>query len=310
MGKIDARTHAYMSDNRRFADVVNYLVYDGEQRIKPEQLHEIDPMEIAFPFGGDKGSDVIQKYRDLLKYANVKEADDRAYMIIGIENQDEVHYAMPVRNMLYDAAQYSKQVSNIAKGHRKNKAVKSLTSGEFLGGFYKEDKVIPVITIVIYWSDKEWDGPTSLHSMFEEGNEEILNFVSDYKLNIVSPVAMSDSDFEKFNTTMAELFKFLKYSSDKLALKKVVDDDNVYSNIDRETAELANELTGTNHKYEEGKERVDMCKAIDDMCKDAAQEKAVEIAKALIELGKVSLEDIAEATTLSVKEVRALAKPQ
>ena len=84
MGKIDARTHAYMSDNRRFADVVNYLIYDGEQRIKPEQLHEMDPMEIAFPFGEDKGTDVIQKYRDIIKFANVKEADDRAYVIIGI----------------------------------------------------------------------------------------------------------------------------------------------------------------------------------------------------------------------------------
>ena len=44
-----------------------------------------------------------------------------------------------------------------------------------------------------------------------------------------------------------------------------------------------------------------MCKAIDDMCKDAAQEKAVEIAKAFIELGKVSLEDIAKATKLPLE---------
>jgi hypothetical protein len=146
--------------------------------------------------------------------------------------------------------------------------------------------------------------------MFEEGNEEILRFVSDYKLNIVSPAAMSDLDFEKFNTTMAELFKFLKYSSDKLTLKKVVDDDNVYSNIDRETAELANELTGTNHKFEEGKERVDMCKAIDDMCKDAAQERAVVIAKELISIGQMSIDIIAQVTKLPINEVQALAKLQ
>ena len=309
MGKIDARTHAYMSDNIRFADVVNYLVYDGEQRIKPEQLHEMDPMEIAFPFGEDKGSDVIQKYRDLLKYANVKEADDRAYMIIGIENQDEVHYAMPVRNMLYDAAQYSKQVSNIAKGHRKDKSDKTITSGEFLGGFYKKDKLIPVITIVIYWSDKEWDGPLSLHDMIE-GIDEIKRFIPNYRLNIISPAKMSDGDFGKLHSTLAKVLKYIKYYDDMNALKLAVNNDNVYSNIDRETAELINDISGRDLLYDEGKESVNMCRAHDDMKKEAARDRAVEIAKAFIELGQNSLEDIAKATKLPIKEVQALAKTQ
>ena len=93
-------------------------------------------------------------------------------------------------------------------------------------------------------------------------------------------------------------------------MKIIVDDDNVYSNIDRETAELANELTGTNHKYDEGKERVNMCRAHDEMKRKAAYARTVEIAKALIELGHISLEDIAKATKLPINEVQALAKLQ
>ena len=309
MGKIDARTHAYMSDNRRFADVINYLIYDGVQRIKPEQLHEMDPKEIAFPFGEDKGTDVIQKYRDILKFANVKEADDRAYVIIGIENQDEVHYAMPVRNMLYDAAQYSKQVSNIAKGHRKNKSDKVITSGEFLGGYYKEDKLIPVITIVILWSDKEWDGPMSLHDMFD-GVDEIKDFVPDYKMNLISPAKMRDDDFEKLHSIMAEVLKYIKYFNDDEVLKNVLDDDIVYTDIDRETADLINEISGHDLIFDEGKERVNMCRAHDEMKRKAAYARTVEIAKALIELGHISLEDIAKATKLPINEVQALAKLQ
>lgn len=37
--------------------------------------------------------------------------DERAvYVILGVENQDKIHYAMAVKNMLYDALQYAKQV--------------------------------------------------------------------------------------------------------------------------------------------------------------------------------------------------------
>ena len=34
----------------------------------------------------------------------------------GTENQDKIHYAMAVKNMLYDALQYAKQVEE-AKNH-------------------------------------------------------------------------------------------------------------------------------------------------------------------------------------------------
>ena len=42
MGKIDARTHEYLSDNVKFADIINYFIYNGEQIISPNQLHEMD----------------------------------------------------------------------------------------------------------------------------------------------------------------------------------------------------------------------------------------------------------------------------
>ena len=40
--------------------------------------------------------------------------DHAAYILLGIENQQKVHYAMPVRNMLYDALQYDKQVKAVS----------------------------------------------------------------------------------------------------------------------------------------------------------------------------------------------------
>ena len=36
----------YMSDNEKFADVFNYILYDGKPVIKPEALYDGDPNEL------------------------------------------------------------------------------------------------------------------------------------------------------------------------------------------------------------------------------------------------------------------------
>ena len=51
MGSKDIVTKEYMQDSEIFADACNYLLYDGEQRIKPEQLKPVDTTAVRrFPF--------------------------------------------------------------------------------------------------------------------------------------------------------------------------------------------------------------------------------------------------------------------
>lgn len=114
--------------NEVFADAFNYFMYDGAQMIQPDQLRELDPTEIAILFNENDTQDrqstkkeIIQKYRDHLKSAAIMEDGETAYVLLGIENQTDVNYAMPVRNMLYDALQYVRQVSRIADVHRSQK---------------------------------------------------------------------------------------------------------------------------------------------------------------------------------------------
>ena len=58
---------------------------------------------------------MVQKYRDCVR----KIVFDTGFAIVGIENQDQVHYAMPVRIMLEDAAGYDRQLRHIRKRRRK-----------------------------------------------------------------------------------------------------------------------------------------------------------------------------------------------
>ncbi len=82
--------------------------------------------------------------------------------ILGIENQDRIHYAMPLRIMEYDTLSYMKQYHENAKNYASEQG---LTKDEYLSKMKQTDKFVPVITLVIYYGEKEWDGAKSLKEM-------------------------------------------------------------------------------------------------------------------------------------------------
>ena len=124
MGKADAVTKQYMKENTVFADAFNFLLYNEENVIQPQTLRELDTAEVVIPFTvddkGKKQAQAVQKYRDILKMTTVMTDDKAAYVLFGVEAQPDIHYAMPVRNVIYDALQYGRQVTEISKRNRKN----------------------------------------------------------------------------------------------------------------------------------------------------------------------------------------------
>ena len=97
MGLKDTVTKDYIKDSRVFADAFNHLLYGGEQVIVPEKLHPLDTTVIGTPYGSDKASVPVQKFRDGFQYLTAMEDDSMVYLLLGIENQAEIHYAMPVK---------------------------------------------------------------------------------------------------------------------------------------------------------------------------------------------------------------------
>ena len=105
----------------------------------------MDTTEIAIPFAlGEENTteEAVQKYRDVLKSTVIMQDTTASYILLGIEDQTDVHYAMPVRNIIYDALQYGKQVSEVAKKHKNQADRKGHNKAEYLSGFYKEDRSV------------------------------------------------------------------------------------------------------------------------------------------------------------------------
>ncbi len=86
MGDIDVLSKKFMSDNEIFADAFNYLLYDGEQRIKPEDLSPLDTNSISVDINDTKVYSTVQKNRDVFKILSAKKTDKVGLLILGVEN--------------------------------------------------------------------------------------------------------------------------------------------------------------------------------------------------------------------------------
>ena len=277
MGLENVVTKEYMRENEVFADAFNYLIYDGRAVLDPEKLHEMDATELAVldhlqDNGKKKDLSGVEKQRDVLRSAVIKEDDKAAYVILGIENQTDIHYAMPVRNMIYDALQYGRQVTDISAKHRANKGdSKDASRAEYLSGFYKEDELLPVITMVIHFGADEWDGPLSLHAMMKTKDETILSFVQNYQIHLIDPAKMRQRDLEKLSSSLREVLGYIKYSKDKEQLLKFID-NNPRMRMEAGAAKVIQAVTNTKIEIPENAEVVDVCKAVEDLMEDSREE--------------------------------------
>lgn len=321
VGTADAITKAYIRENAVFADAFNYFIYKGRQVVKPEELQEVDTTEIVIPFStydenkDEKKSTAVQKYRDVLKTAVIMQDSQAAYILLGIENQTNIHYAMPVRNGIYDFLQYGKQVSDIATRHRKQKD-KAGSNAEFLSGFYRTDKIVPVVTLVVYFGSDEWDGPIKLTDMMEMLSPTLMEYVQDYKIHLIQPYGISDKELQKFQSSLREVLGCIKYSNDKEKLSAFMK-DNPRMNMDIMAARVVEVVTNMSIEIPEGEETIDMCKAIEDMIKERACiereegklegkiEGKYEILTNLVKDGILSIQEAAKRMNMTEEEFRS-----
>lgn len=102
MSTKDTTAKKYMSNNKRFADLFNNIVFGGRQIISADELVEKDSTELIsfFDEAGTK-SIKLQKWRDLLKMVTIKSTDEVIMAILGIENQCLTFTSMQKTRMLW-----------------------------------------------------------------------------------------------------------------------------------------------------------------------------------------------------------------
>ena len=200
--KPDIVVKNYWRNNEQFADFFNAVLFDGKEIIKADELEDIDTEESSILEHKDY-AESIGAARDNVKIRKKSTIYNVELVILGMEGQERIHYAMPMRVMGYDYGTYKKQYDDNAK---KYKNANGMSRDEYMSKMKKMDKFIPVITIVVYYGENPWDGALSLHEMLNI-QKEVEPFVNDYKMHLIEA---RKNNLKLHNINNIDLFNLLE----------------------------------------------------------------------------------------------------
>ncbi len=268
MGRIDYEVNHFFRDDQAFADLINLCIYQGEQIVQAKNLEDADTVSYPKDEKGkrkERRADVTKRYRDGI-----------FYQIYCLENESKVSYTMPVRNMEYEAARYREQLRRIAREHNLSDY---RDWDEYSSGFTREDRLQPVITLVLYWKREPWDGAKTLRQMLalnEEKEAKLSPFLQDYHLNLINMYDLEN--VESCQGQLKYVLKLLQRDTDRQSLYDEVQSNPEYERLDAETGKLLSVLLGDEElqqRIEENNEKggtLNMCKALDDLRAEAKAE--------------------------------------
>jgi hypothetical protein len=273
----------YWNNNEQFADLFNGALFCGEQIIRPDELVDVDTEESTI-LENKKYAESIKASRDNIKIRKKSTVYGVEFVLLGLESQEHIHYAMPMRVMGYDYAAYKKQYDSNAQ---KYKTAEGLNEDEYLSRMKKTDKFIPVITVVVYYGEKTWDGAKSLHEMLNIP-EMMMKYVNDYKMLLVEA---KENNLVLHNVNNRDLFNLLEILLDteipKNQVKEKVIQYSEEHNTEKAVIMTVAGATNTKLNYNSlAKGDGRMCSVFDEIAKEAeVKGRAMEIIETGLEFG-------------------------
>ena len=235
MREKDSLSKEFLSDPFVFADAFNGAVFGGEQVIAPDALSEMDTT-VFFQSMTEAGKKKVQeRRRDVLKMLTCKTADKTDYVILAVEEQSSVDYAMPLRTATYDVAGYNRQAREIQAFNKREK--REEVSRHFVSQLLPGDKLNPIVTLVLFLSDAQWDGPRSLREMMRPFPKKLEPFINDYKLNLLCPAELELEDIHRFKSDLGAVLMAAKFARDNEQLANAIRTDSVFRNLTNATTE-------------------------------------------------------------------------
>ena len=154
---------------------------------------------------------------------------------------------------------------------------------------------------------------------------KVKAFVQDYKVFLIDPMAMTDTDLEHLNSSLREVLSYIKYQHDQEQMQRLLQEDQRFSELERNAALVIQATTKTELNIKPNAEVVDMCEAIRQMMESSKQQGVLQgmqqgrqegiqqgehnmqlrIARQML-AAKLPLQQISEMTALSVNELQKL----
>lgn len=234
MGRTNNELNHFLNDNQEFADLINLGVYQGKEIIS---ANDLSPEPTAVYIRNRKGKS-REIYGDVCKRCR----NGCRYQVFCVENEFKISYIMPVRVMNYEAGRYMEQVRTISARHEEGDY---RSWSERSSGFCKDDRLHPIITLVLYWKRKPWDGAKSLGELWDLTDEErkyLSPFLQDYRINLVNMYDLKDSGCCRGQ--LKYVLKLLQLDGDRAAMRREVSANSEYANLKYDTGLVLSALLG------------------------------------------------------------------
>lgn len=269
----------YFDDEERYADLINCYVFHGEQVVSAKDVMEVDSRKTRKKkrTKGDGRKEFVQRYQDVVR----KVVFGVNIVIIGVENQSLVHYAMPVRVLSEDSMEYDKQLRKIQKQYRKWNDLND--PAEYLGEFAKTDRIPAVFSLVVYYGETPWDGARDIYELLDLTGipDPLKSLINHYLIHVLEVRRFEDTQL--FQTDLREVFEFVQCSDDKEKMREFVElRSEELSDMAEDACDLIAAVTGVEEfsfpdkKYQNKGGTVNMCKGMRDWLDEMEQKGKME----------------------------------
>lgn len=201
----DLSTKELLRNPEVFADVVNVHLFDGHRVIAPGDL-ELQPEELIYEKrDGNKG----QLFSDVRMSC---QKQGTVISLIQAENQSSICNTMPFRDLGYIYSNYNEQIK---KRKRENEAVGKHYYVKEIGD---EDRLIPVITLVLYYGQDEWKRPLSIFDMLDLNGaekEKLAPYVLNHKIHLIPLAHQSSKIMEMYQSDFWHVSMYLASKKDR-----------------------------------------------------------------------------------------------
>ena len=304
MGKKDVVSKIYLGAADRIADLLNNELFEGGSAVAASDIMELDSTAASTLKEEDNIVNVRVVAKDLVR----KVRFGIQVMLFAIEEQSDIHYAMPLKVLNGDAALYDKQWSGIRREHQRKK---DLSGAEYLSGFGREDHLIPVLSVVLYFGEQEWDGPLCLKEMMDLTTlpEEVREKIADYPVHLIDVRRYPHA--ERFRTDLKLVFGFLQRASEPEELTEFIEENTKeFSSLTEDAYDMIASMSKTGElkelKKDVGQEDYNMCKAIDMMMQER-EERGIKLGEERGEARGIKLgEERGEARGIRLGEARGI----
>ena len=193
-----------------FSDIVNVNLFGGRCYVSAEELSR-EPGELITKVVSD------DKLRQLQMDVPMKCKKDNTNFFLCLENQSDKNNIMPVRDMGYQHAKYMEQIKEVKENNRKTRNYPKPMTKEL----NDSQKLSPVITLVLNYSQKEWEKPRCLNDMLEFPEDmkcELEPWIPSYSVCVINLASQPETTIRQYQSDFKYIVRYLSCGNDRKKL--------------------------------------------------------------------------------------------